>query len=253
MNYHRIYNELIENAKQRNWTRKTAPEYVEKHHIIPRSLGGSDFADNLVFLTYQEHFLGHWLLYKLSSGTNKAKMANAWFRMCQSNEFQIRNGKHYAKARQAFSDNNPFKELKVVELVKRRMTDNNPMKNPETAAKVSKALKGKMVGEKNGFYNQTHSTETLEKISGKNHYTQKEGYIAPKISDETRRKRSIALTGRKSPSNIQRNKDRASMWEITTPDGKIHIIQNINSWAVDQNISPHWVYRSRHGYKAIKL
>lgn len=253
MNYQKIYDSIIENAKQRNWTRKTAPIYVEYHHIVPRSLNGSDSADNLVFLTYQEHFLGHWLLYKSSVGINKSKMANAWFRMCQSNEFQIRNSKHYSKARQAFSDNNPFKDPEIIKIVKRRMTDNNPMKNPKTAAKVSKALKGKMVGEKNSFYNQKHSIQTLEKISGINHYTQKEGYVAPVVSAETRKKHSLAKKGKPNPTMSQLNRDKAATWKITTPAGEELIIKNINNWATEQKISPHWLYRNRRGYKAVKL
>ena len=59
MNYNRVYNELIENAKHRGWTKKTAPTYVECHHIIPRSLGGSNSKDNLVFLEFNAN--GQWV------------------------------------------------------------------------------------------------------------------------------------------------------------------------------------------------
>ena len=156
MNYNRVYNELIENAKHRGWTKKTAPTYVECHHIIPRSLGGSNSKDNLVFLTYREHFLGHWLLFKLATGLDKSKMANAWFRMCQVNEFQSRcTSKHYSRARKAFSDNNPFKQSSIIESVRRRMTDNNPMKNPEISNKVREKMKGKFIGDKNPAYDST--------------------------------------------------------------------------------------------------
>ena len=166
MNYQKIYDSIIENAKQRNWTRKTAPIYVEYHHIVPRSLNGSDSADNLVFLTYQEHFLGHWLLYKSSVGINKSKMANAWFRMCQINKFQKRyTSRNFELARIAFSKNNPFKSDKVIELVKERMTSNNPMKNPEIAIKVSIKNKGKRVGKNNTFYGKKHSVESIERMS----------------------------------------------------------------------------------------
>ena len=37
--------------------------------------------------------------------------------------------------------------------------------------KISNTLKGKMVGEKNGFYGKKHSKKTLKKISGRNHYS----------------------------------------------------------------------------------
>jgi hypothetical protein len=43
---------------------KTYDGYSEVHHIIPGSLGGTDDPDNLVRLSYREHFICHWLLIK---------------------------------------------------------------------------------------------------------------------------------------------------------------------------------------------
>lgn len=40
--------------------------YVEKHHIVPRSEGGTDDRSNLVELYPREHFIAHWLLYRES-------------------------------------------------------------------------------------------------------------------------------------------------------------------------------------------
>ena len=37
----------------------------EKHHIIPRCMGGNDLKNNLVSLTIEEHFLAHKLLAKI--------------------------------------------------------------------------------------------------------------------------------------------------------------------------------------------
>jgi len=39
--------------------------YKERHHIIPRCMGGSDEVDNLVDLTPEEHFVAHQLLVKI--------------------------------------------------------------------------------------------------------------------------------------------------------------------------------------------
>ena len=39
--------------------------YTEKHHIIPRCLGGSDDTSNLVSLSARKHFLCHYLLIKM--------------------------------------------------------------------------------------------------------------------------------------------------------------------------------------------
>lgn len=52
-------------------------EYYEKHHIHPRSLGGNNNKENLVFLTAREHYIAHLLLVKMTTGKSKAKMAFA--------------------------------------------------------------------------------------------------------------------------------------------------------------------------------
>lgn len=39
--------------------------YIERHHIIPKSIGGLDINENMVSLTAREHFLCHYLLTKM--------------------------------------------------------------------------------------------------------------------------------------------------------------------------------------------
>ena len=48
-------------------------QYWEKHHIIPRCIGGSDKKENLVWLTAREHYIAHWLLTKISNNRDFAK------------------------------------------------------------------------------------------------------------------------------------------------------------------------------------
>jgi hypothetical protein len=83
--YTRWYFNIISNAKSRNHiTRKEAIlqlGYVEKHHILPQSLGGDNNLENLVFLTAKEHLICHLLLTKMTSGPNKEKMAAAAWKM----------------------------------------------------------------------------------------------------------------------------------------------------------------------------
>jgi hypothetical protein len=66
MDYHRIYNRLIERGKTR-----IIHEYTEIHHIIPKCVGGSDFPDNLVKLTPEEHYVAHQLLVKIYKDNDK--------------------------------------------------------------------------------------------------------------------------------------------------------------------------------------
>lgn len=60
MNYKKIYDQIINHRKN------NIPEgYKERHHIVPRSLGGTDDTDNLIYLTAKEHFICHYLLSKM--------------------------------------------------------------------------------------------------------------------------------------------------------------------------------------------
>lgn len=52
-------------------------KYYEKHHIIPKSLGGTDEADNIVCLTFKEHYIVHLLLTRFTIGKNRMKMCFA--------------------------------------------------------------------------------------------------------------------------------------------------------------------------------
>lgn len=64
MNYMRIYKKIISSRIG------NSPEgYFEKHHIIPRALGGADEAENIVKLTAREHFIAHCLLARIHGGT----------------------------------------------------------------------------------------------------------------------------------------------------------------------------------------
>ena len=68
MNYQIIYDNLINQAKNR-----LVDGYTEKHHILPKSMGGSNQAFNIVKLTAREHFLAHWLLFKIYKTPSMAK------------------------------------------------------------------------------------------------------------------------------------------------------------------------------------
>lgn len=76
--YQLHYNRLIETRRNRILP---CDEYREKHHIVPRSLGGNDDPDNLLELTPREHFIAHLLLARIYCGAEGMKMAHALRRM----------------------------------------------------------------------------------------------------------------------------------------------------------------------------
>ena len=56
MNYSRIYKSIIDRALSANRSKQTS--YYERHHITPKSLGGTNARDNTVLLTAKEHIDG---------------------------------------------------------------------------------------------------------------------------------------------------------------------------------------------------
>lgn len=92
--YTKWYFSLIESRKQKQNI------IGEKHHIIPKSLGGNDEESNLICLTPKEHFICHKLLVKMCQGRNKQKMGWAYHRMMFSNS---KNSNQYDKNRRWWS------------------------------------------------------------------------------------------------------------------------------------------------------
>jgi len=180
MNYQKIYNNLIDRALSR-----ISNGYVEKHHIVPRCLGGTDAKENIVNLYPEEHYLAHLLLCKLNKGNSKLLYAA----MNMTSGSMINNGKrnnkaygwlrrHYAES--ISGDNNPSRRTPNLqkEAAKKRV---GQKRTEETKAKMSLAQKGR-----------TFSEETKQKMSiaAKN---------KPLVSLETREKLSAKSKGRVGP------------------------------------------------------
>jgi len=137
--YTKWYYSIVSNAQSRQ-----LDGYTEQHHIIPKSLGGSNDLDNLVSLTSREHFVCHLLLTRMTDSSDKSKMIHAAFSMIHWNKQKI--------------NSRTYKKLK--EEVSHIMRNNNPMFNEETRKKVSNANLGK----ESVLKGRKHSDETKEKL-----------------------------------------------------------------------------------------
>lgn len=87
------YTTTYYNIINRAAVRVNATGYTETHHIIPKSLGGTDEATNLVVLTAREHFICHRLLINMTQGANKRSMSHALRMMTAHSPTQ--NGNRY--------------------------------------------------------------------------------------------------------------------------------------------------------------
>lgn len=66
MDYRKIYADFIESRKHRA---HPDGEYLERHHVIPKSLGGTDAPENIVLLTPGDHYFAHLCLAKIHGGS----------------------------------------------------------------------------------------------------------------------------------------------------------------------------------------
>ena len=157
--YKQWHDNIINKSKNRLLT-----GYKEKHHILPRCLGGKDNKDNLVELTAREHFIVHMLLCKFTKSQARIKMLYAFNFMSvvrnKYRDYKI-NSKIAQKLRLEFFANKPkhTKESKL-KMSKSRIG----MKlSKETRKKVGLAQIGnkKALGLK-------HSQETKNKIRNAN-------------------------------------------------------------------------------------
>lgn len=176
MNYKRIYDELIENAKHRNIT-----GYIEKHHILPRSMGGNEDKENIVKLTAREHYIAHWLLTKFVPAVNKKSMNYALWLMSQDN---TTSAKGYRITSRHFEYNR--KQHRIM-----KSGVNNPQygkpswisgKTKDTCSIVARIAEQK-IGVGNAMYGKNHSTATRQLMSvthtGENSSYFKGYYLTP--------------------------------------------------------------------------
>lgn len=93
MNYKDIYYRLVSSRQKLNRFLGDGNNY-DLHHILPRSLGGTDDKENLVLLTYKEHFIAHKLLIKIFPCD---AMKKALFIMLNAAKYQGREIKFSAR------------------------------------------------------------------------------------------------------------------------------------------------------------
>jgi len=141
--------------------------YIEDHHIIPKSLGGSDQINNKVWLTAAEHFTCHRLLTEMTTDAENGKMWSAlWRMMNKQSQNQDRNytisPEEYAEARE------------------------------QNAKNHSSRMKGSL----NPFYDKTHSDKTKALMSVKKKGKSYEEIFGAEKAAEMRARRSAESLGK---------------------------------------------------------
>ena len=100
------YDNFINNIINERGRFGCGDEYCERHHIIPKCLGGSDVENNLVDLFAKEHFIAHKLLAK--ENPHNKKLIYAWWMISHIDNREI-TSEEYEEVRIAFISSNSGK------------------------------------------------------------------------------------------------------------------------------------------------
>lgn len=206
MNYLNIYNQLM---MKRMKTPSTA-EYTERHHVVPRCMGGNDTSDNLVELSAKEHYVAHHLLYK---HYRTSKLAHAWFMMllCDPNQ------KRFFTAKQHEAATNAHK----------------------------RALSETMKGRGNHFYGKTHTDKAKRKISeaNKGRVKSKAEILnwTEKVASKPKSAEHKSKIGRKGMVMLQ-NVDTLEIVRVSKDDERLQS----NNWVNPRKINPEKKYKCKY-------
>ena len=201
------HDNIIANGKNR-----ILSGYKEKHHILPRCLGGKNNKENLVELTAREHFIVHMLLCKFTVGQAKMKMSYAFHAMCT-----FKNPERYNKINSRLVDkirsNFKFTERKGIKLtaehkrkiskankgLKRTKETKSKMSKYRTGLKLSESTKQKiansLLGEKSFWFGRSHKQSTKDKMSKK--AKGRQNALGMKHTDNAKKRMSESKLGNK--------------------------------------------------------
>jgi len=199
------YNEFINKCKNKNYL----DLIVQKHHIIPKSNGGNDSEENIVYLSVHDHFWAH-VYYAIDTGKCKTAPGLILHTYCAKKDFSENEWDDAVKVAyelqsELMKNLKRRKGWKHSEETKQKMSkkalgnkrslgrkDSNEVKEKRASSlrgrKNSEESKNKMSLSAKLRPRKKHSEETKLKI-GKSH-------LGKKRSDSTKKKQSENKKGR---------------------------------------------------------
>lgn len=245
--YKRWYDSIIEKAKDR----LEVYGYHENHHIIPRSLGGTDDPENIVKLLYREHYLCHWLLCKFVE-KDTYRMYFAFFKMAQKSPGQKR--KVTARMYETAKKYNALGYAHRKGRIGLTMSDENKLAMSENQTGRTRMHHPETMKQKNPkredvqqWLDQGYIMGTGRDVSGS-----KNPMFGKPISENARKALSEANLGRPSwnkgkasPWTSERNKANAGLprpgkyksYIVTFPDGHSETIHGMKRFCEEHGLS----------------
>ena len=218
--------------------------YTERHHIIPKCLGGDNSKSNIVRVTAREHYICHWLLTKMTTGSSYYKLEKALACFNRQSEGQVRtmSSGMYQRAKLAAilgmkNKPSPLKGRKMKSPPWNKGKKLGP--NPKSAAaqkgvpkpKISAALKGRKrpdisARQKGRTLSEEHKQKISKSITGRQH---------PNKGKPNGRKgiptgRSPANKGIPSPLKGMPSKNKGKVWWTNGMESKFRVESPGEGW-----------------------
>jgi hypothetical protein len=195
-NYH-YYNRYIKFINHYKSNPIDETKYFEEHHILPKSMGGSDISDNLINLTARGHFLAHYLLWKSFRNRQTAYAFN-----CMNVFLNTKNN----KKRRYF--NSRLFEKFVTTSKEFFVGKNHPLYGKSKSEETIQKQRLKILGKKQSIEHITKRKESLISYY-KNNPNIKRGFSGRKHSDETKIRMSQTHSGvKKTKQHVEKMKLR---------------------------------------------
>ena len=198
--YTNVYYSIIERAKSRILPKEI---YTENHHILPKSLGGTNDSTNLVKLTAREHFICHLLLPKMVTGIYKRNMSFALWSMITMD---------HSTARSRYKINSKmFQTIKTQVSQAKSDLHKGKLVSEETRKKMSESRKGHsgpnkgkaMSVEQKQKLSKAHTGKIISQLTVDKILESRKGY---KHSEETKKKISEGQIGKIMPAKTDAQK-----------------------------------------------
>jgi hypothetical protein len=210
--YTKWYFSIVNNAT----SSKRSP--AEKHHIIPKSMGGSNQKTNLALLSPREHCLCHLLLTKMTSGNHRYKMVFAALMMTEmksknhSRTYRINSRIYEALRRQrSLAISNAKRGIPMSEEQKEKLSI--------SVSGFKHTQEAKEAISKNHRCHQTEETSQKISASKKGIATRGSGWATP---DSTREKQKLSNLGKKRSEEARQNISKSQLGTKIVNNGYIN-------------------------------
>lgn len=254
MDYKKIYDKLVETRVKLRGRNKKRGDGLNRHHILPKCLGGEDNLDNYVLFTFKEHIVAHHLLTKIYPDNNKLKYA--YLRMIQSSKSDRKENTYKVSS---CGEKIAYK-LNLTELEELRKISVDVLRESNLGRKLSEDVKEKLRKAHLGKKASKETKELLSQIrtghdvSDSTRKKISEARLGMRFSEETKRRISESRKGVKLSEEAKKKisgENSVSSKKVVDSKGNVFtsIRECAKQYSVNEGTISQWIKKNKNGFK----